>query len=113
MSRSGRLGGYDLAAADWTSVCETPAGEIGTVSLVLTNRNTNAATVPIRVRVALKENATGDPTVVDIMEWDAIVKDIPLRIEGIAMSAGNMLAAYSDSINVSALVYGFEELADV
>lgn len=102
---SGRLGGFDLAATTWTEAYTVGATDIATVTLVITNRNSS----DVRVRVAVKADNVGSPTAVDYIEYDSIVGDIPLRVEGVVLEGGNSLFVYSDTANVTAMVYGFVE----
>ena len=103
---SGRLGAADLLADTDTEIYSVPSGKVATVSVNFCNRN--AAQVIIRL-------ANLDGLIATLSLEDYIIFDLelcnnsPLERSGIVMSAGSSIVVRSDTANVTAQVWGWEE----
>ena len=103
---TGRLGASDLAATTNTSVYTVPASKIGTCTVSVCNRNATA--VVVRLAIA----ATGTPGVTEWIEYGvSIPANGVLERTGLVIDATKIVVAYSDTANVSVVVWGFEEAA--
>ena len=103
---SGRLGAADLAATTNTAIYTVPASTVATVNVNVCNRN--AANV--EVRVALLDGAIGTLVNEDYIEYDTPIQlNEVLERTGIVMSVGQTIVVYSDTANVTAQVWGWEE----
>lgn len=100
---NGRLGAADLAANTNTTVYEVPADTFAVVTLSMCNRSTSQRSI----RVALASVDT--PTAAEYLEYDtSLVSNGTLERTGIVMDAGKKLVVFSNSLEVSAVVYGLE-----
>ena len=100
---NGRLGANDLSAGTNTTVYTVPADNFAVVTVSMCNRSATARTV----RIALA--AADTPTNAEYLEYDvSLVGNGTIERTGIVMAAGQKIVVYSNSIDVSAVVYGLE-----
>jgi hypothetical protein len=103
---SGRLGALDLIAVTDTLLYTVPAGKVATVNLSMCNRND----FKVDIRAALVDGLLIDLADEDYFEYDSTLCDTqPLERSGIVMGAGQSIIVYSDTSNVSAVLWGWEE----
>jgi len=103
---SGRLAALDLAAAVGTLLYTVDNDLVATVSLSMCNRNTD----PVSVRVAIVDGVLSGLLDSDYIEYDSsLCPCTPLERTGIVLGAGQSLVVYSDTANVSAVLWGWEE----
>lgn len=97
---SGILGGADLTATTDTTIYTVPDDRVATLTVSLCNRNSTV----VLVRIAL----VGDIT--NYIEYDfSLGPNLPIERSGIALGAGQSVLVRSDTANISASVYGWEE----
>ena len=100
---NGRLGIADLSASTNTTVYEVPADNFSIVTLSVCN--IDAGSRSIRVAIACADTPTGG----EWIEYDTtLVGNGTLERSGLVMDAGKKLVVYSNSLSVSAVVYGLE-----
>lgn len=101
---SGILGKASLAATTETLLYTAPTGRVVSLSVNLCNLSADTA----KVRLALVDGAT--TTAAHYIEYETPIsaKGVMERT-GLVISAGQKVVAYSDTANVSVVVYGFEE----
>lgn len=100
---TGILGTADLAATTNTTVYTVPADTFAVVTVSLCNRATTNRSVRIAVAAA------DTPTNAEFIEFDsAILGNGVLERTGIVLDAGKKIVVRSDSIDVTAVVYGIE-----
>jgi hypothetical protein len=100
---NGRLGAADLSAATNTTVYEVPADNFAVVTVSICNRDAGNRTI----RLALASADT--PTAAEYLEYDTeLVGNGTLERSGIVADAGKKIVVYSNSLSVSAVVYGLE-----
>lgn len=103
---SGRLGALDLIATTNTLLYTVPSGKVSTVNLSLCNRNIT----DVNVRAALVDGVLVDLVVEDYFEYDTLLcANIPIERSGIVMAEGQSIIVYSDTANVSTVLWGWEE----
>lgn len=103
---SGRLAALDLSATTNTLLYTLDPGLVGTVNLSFCNRNSES----VSIRAALVDGVLVDLDNADYFEYDSCVcSGLPLERSGIVMSAGQSIVVYSDTANVSAVLWGWEE----
>ena len=105
---TGRLGVADLAATTDTSLYTVPASTITTTNISLCNRNGTS----VKVRIAVVDGAIGVVANEDYIEYDVtLAANGVLERTGIVMAATQTILVRSDTANVSAVCWGFEEAA--
>jgi hypothetical protein len=101
---SGILGKADLTAATNTTLYTVTAAKTGSFSVNFCNRNSTG----VRVRLAM--SVTSTPGVTEWIEYDAVIDGNGiLERTGLVLDATKLVVAYSDTANVTVMVYGFEE----
>ena len=104
---TGRLGTADLAATTITDVYTVPASRVASVNINVCNRNASA----VKVRLAIGSTAvTQDDD--EYIEYDvSIPGNGVLERTGFMMdSTYKYLSAYSDTLDVTVMVTGVEEI---
>ena len=100
---TGRLGSADIAANTNTTVYTVPASTFAVVTVSICNRSSTQRSV----RVAMADADT--PTADEWIEFDtSLVGNGTLERTGLVLSAGQKIVVFSNSIDVSAVVYGLE-----
>lgn len=100
---NGRLGAADLAASTNTTVYTVPADTFAVVTVSLCNRSSSSRTI----RIALASADT--PTDAEYLEYDvSLVGNGTIERTGIVMNQTQKIVVYSNSLDVSAVVYGLE-----
>jgi hypothetical protein len=100
---TGRLGSADIAANTNTTVYTVPASTFAVVTVSMCNRSSTQRSV----RVAMTDADT--PTADEWIEFDtSLVGNGTLERTGLVLSAGQKIVVFSNSIDVSAVVYGLE-----
>jgi len=103
---TGRLGAANLVGAANTILYTAPATTLATVNVNICNRTAST----VLVRVAVLSGAIGTLTTADYIEYDVILSaNGVLERTGIVVSNGNSIMVYSDTSNVSATCWGFED----
>lgn len=102
---TGRLGAADLSATTNTAVYTVPARTVAKVNVSVVNRNASA----IAIRLAHIDGAIGAIANEDYFEYDvSIAANGVLERTDIYMQPGATIGAYSDTANVSVVVWGVE-----
>lgn len=103
---TGKLASIDIAAVTMTALYTTPVN-INTVTNVnICNRNA----VAIKIRMVIVDGAVGTFTNADYIEYDLTLSaNSVIERTGIVLSAGNSIGVYSDTSNVSAVCWGYED----
>ena len=100
---TGILGNASLLATTNTTVYEVPADTFSVVTINVANRSDQER----RIRVALA--ATDTPTDAEYIEYDAqLIGNGVLERGGVVVDAGKKIVAYSNSTDVSVVVFGIE-----
>lgn len=101
---SGLLGKNDLLAGALTEIYQVPAGTITAATINVCNRNAS----PCIINVALSD---GPPTNADYIEYNLeLCGSGVIERTGIILSDGQTINVRSDVANVSAQVWGWEEV---
>ena len=101
---NGRLGAVDLAANVDTTLYTCPAGKTATTTVSFSNRTTG----PVNVKLAL--STSGVPAATDYLEYNTEIPALGvLERSAVVVGATQVLVVTSNSANVSAVVFGFEE----
>ena len=100
---TGRLGAEDLTATTNTTVYTVPASTFAVVTINVCNRSTTDRAV----RLAIAEADT--PTNAEWIEYDTtLIASGVLERTGVVIDATKKIVAYSNSTDVSVVVYGIE-----
>ena len=100
---TGILGAEDLAATTNTVVYTVPNETFGVVTINIANRNTQAR----NIRIALA--AADSPDDAEWIEFDSeLLGNGVIERSGVVLDAGKRVVAYSNSTDVSVVVYGIE-----
>lgn len=100
---TGRLGAADLAANTDTVVYQCPTEAFAAVSVNICNRSNLSALISI----AVSQAETADPS--DHVEYETVLSARgTLERTGIVLAADQYLIVRSNSVNVNAVVYGYE-----
>jgi len=103
---TGKLGAEDLAATTNTVLYSAPASTLATLNLSICNRGA----VNVKVRIAILDGAIGTLTDADYIEYDLnLAAQGVVERTGIVVSNLASVMIYSDTANVSAVCWGFEE----
>jgi len=103
---TGKLGAVDLAATTDTILYTAPVAGLATVNLNMCNRGA----VNVKIRIAILDGAIGTLTNADYVEFDLnLAAKGVIERTGLVVSNGASIMVYSDSIDVSAVCWGFEE----
>jgi hypothetical protein len=101
---SGILGKASLVAATETVLYTVPTGRVTSCSVNICNVSADTA----KIRLALVDGAT--TTDAHYIEYDtSLASKGVMERTGLVVSAGQKVVVQSDTSNVSAVVYGFEE----
>lgn len=102
----GRLGAADLSATTNTGIYTCPTDKRATVVVSLCER----AGTNIKFRLALIDGDIGDISNEDYFEYDqTLYSNGSYRETGIAINEEQTVMAYSDTANVSVVIWGVEE----
>lgn len=102
---SGRIFATDLTAGAYNSAYQVPVGKTTTCSVSICNRNTTS----VMIRLALAAS-TGTPANGEFIEYSTMIPGFGvLERTGLILAATQYITVYSDTANVSAVGYGFEE----
>jgi len=100
---TGILGTADLAATTETTVYTVPANTFSVVTINVTNRNPQSRS--IRVALAADASATNE----EWIEFDAeLLGSGVLERSGIVLDEDKRVIVYSNSTDISVVVYGIE-----
>lgn len=100
---NGILGTADLLAAADTTIYTVPVDTFAVVTISMCNRGGSSA----GIRIAISDADT--PTADEYLEFDAeILSSGVLERTGIVIQAGKKVVVRSDSVAVTAQVYGIE-----
>jgi len=92
-----------LSSGANTSIYTVPADTFAIVTISVCNRN--ASTRDIRVGLS----TTASPTTAEWIEYDTeLVGNGTLERSGVVLDAGKQVVVYSNSTDVTAMVYGIE-----
>ena len=105
-----RFGAEDLAATTDTVLMDVPSGFDATVNVRFVNRNTTE----VRIRLAMVDASAGSALASlsdeDYLEYDTkIIGNEVIENTGIPIPEGYSLVVRSDTNNVTAICYGFQE----
>jgi hypothetical protein len=102
----GVLGRADLAAATITNLYTVPANTQAMFSVRVVNRNATA----VLIRIGLSVTA-GVQSANEYIEYDySLAGNQVLEETGLVMQTAGVLTVRSDTANVTAIAYGFEEV---
>lgn len=103
---TGRLGAEDLLATTYTTVYTVPTDTFTVAAVSICNRNATDINVRIGVTPTAGPSAPGNA---EFIEYDVTISgNGVLERTGIVMDAGKTISVYSDTANVSAVVFGIE-----
>lgn len=101
---SGILGKASLAATTNTTLYTVPATTTTTLNISVCNQGTSGT-----ARIRLAASATGTPAATEYFEYDTLVyANNVLERTGIVVETGTNIVAYSDTPNVTVMVWGIE-----
>lgn len=103
----GRLGAVNLSASVNTILYTAPAGSFATLTINMCNRTLTSS----KIRIAILSGALGSLSVNDYIEYDVAISTAGMiERSGIVVGPGNSVMVFSDSSNMSAVCWGFEEI---
>ena len=103
---TGKLGATNLIGAANTIIYSAPVSTLATVNLNLCNRTAGN----VLIRVAVLDGAIGTLATADYIEYDTTLSaNGVIERTGIVVANGNSIMVYSDTSNVSATCWGFED----
>lgn len=101
---SGTLGQADISAATNTTLFTATTGKLTTFTVSFCNRNSTA------VKIRLSISAISTPANAEYLEYDATIDgNSVLERSGLIAEAGKLIVVRSDTANVSACAFGFED----
>lgn len=103
---TGKLGSVDINAITMTELYTTPVNINTVTNINICNRNA----VAIKIRIVIIDGAIGTFTNADYIEYDLTLSaNGVIERTGIVLAAGNTIGIYSDTSNVSAVCWGYED----
>jgi hypothetical protein len=100
---TGRLGAADLTTQTYTTLYTVPASAFSVVTVNVCNRNGQARDI----RLALA--STDTPSNSEFIEYDSeLIGNGVIERAGIVLDAGKKIVAWSNSTDVSVVVFGIE-----
>jgi len=103
---TGKLGAENLVGSADTILYSAPLSTLATVNLNMCNRTASS----VLIRIAVLDGAIGTLATADYIEYDTILSaNGVIERTGIVVSNGNSIMVYSDTSNVSATCWGFED----
>ena len=100
---SGRIAAVDMEAGVNTVLYEMPTGRILVLNVGISNRNDE----DVKIRLALVNGGLSDLADSDYLEFDTIIRATGvLERTGIALAGEQSLIGYSDTGNVSFIIWG-------
>jgi len=102
---SGQLASLDIQTNNTNlTLYQVPAGTLTSFSLNFCNRNSS----DVKVRIAISNSST--PGNGDFIEWDSVIpENETLQRLGLLAGASQYVIVRSDTISVSAVIWGIEE----
>lgn len=101
---SGILGKASLSAATNTTLYTVPAATTTTLNISVCNLGTSGT-----ARIQLAASATGTPAATEYFEYNTILNaNQVLERTGIVVATGTNIVAFSDTPNITVMVWGVE-----
>lgn len=100
---SGRIAAVDMKAGINTLLYKMPTGQIQVFNVGISNRNDS----DVKIRLAFVDGGISDLADSDYIEYDTMIRaNGVLERSGIALAGEQSLIGYSDSANVSFVIFG-------
>ncbi|MBE9509863.1 MAG: hypothetical protein IMY71_03225 [Bacteroidetes bacterium] len=100
---SGRIAAVDMKVGINTLLYKMPTGQIQVLNVGISNRNDS----DVKVRLAFVDGGINDLADSDYLEYNTVVRaNGVLERSGIALAGEQSLIGYSDTGNVSFMVWG-------